>query len=245
MSNILRFKSNPITDYLTENWEIIRDEYFNFHLENTFLDFREINGLSNTPNAIVKRKTYKNTIEEKSFFVGDLYSTGLYVHTNSVGSAEKEKMNWGDHEVERIYEKTIIGMPTIGAWVKKYYKFTTLILFHTAQPGVWIAHHYGLDSNAYNVRCHLGLDDDPLCEFDLENERYVWKNGDLIGFKDGYVYHGVRHLGTKPRTILLFDMDYQLLKPYIVNDPSPYKYENPFVSRKDRVIPEITNWTKD
>lgn len=239
MSNILRFKPNPITDYLLENWETIRDEFFDFHLKNSSIDFRKINTLANKPNVIIKRKTSKNTLEEKPFFVGDLYSTVLYLHADSLGYLEKEKINWNEYEIERIYEKNIEGMPTIGAWVKEYYKFTTLINFHTAQPGMWLTHHYGMDSNAHTVRCHLGLDDDPLCEFDLENERYVWKNGDLIGFRDGYVYHGVRHLGTKPRTIFLFDIDYSIIKPFIINDkPVP----EPFIKRKDRIPPKIINW---
>jgi len=242
MSNILRFKPNPITDYLINNWEKIRDEFFDFHIKNTNLDFRSIHQLSNTPNAVVKRKTGKDPEVDKAFFIGDLYTTGIYVHSDALGYLEKQIMNWGDNETERIFEKTIKGMPTLGKWVNQYYKVTTSIQFHTAQPGMWLRHHYGIDSNSHVVRCHLGLDVDPLCEFDLENERYIWQNGELIGFKDGFVYHGARHLGTKPRTILLCDIYYSAVKSYIVNDPTPCKYELPFIRRQDRKLPIIENW---
>jgi hypothetical protein len=43
MSNIIRFRPNPITDYLTTHWESIRDEYINQKFLEMGIDVRQPN----------------------------------------------------------------------------------------------------------------------------------------------------------------------------------------------------------
>lgn len=80
-------------------------------------------------------------------------------------------------------------------------------------PGTKILPHKG-DANL--MRIHLGLICDPGCEIRVGDETRVWKDGELIAFKDGGMYaHSVVHNGTHDRWILIFDISLDYLRSVI------------------------------
>lgn len=239
MSNYIRFNSNPITDYLTDNWQQIRDEYISYMQEKMSLNMLEVQSYSNKLNPVVPRGTTK---EMKPLYTGNIVNKPLYVKKVSLGSIEQKMMNWKENEEERFWPDSLKNFPVTARWINNNSNICSGIYFATAQPGSKINHHYGIDTNYPYLRMHLGLITDHECLFNLENEQYAWKDGDLFAFDDNVVYHGIKHNGTIPRTVLIIDILKSVMRDYVINYPTPRWYEDPFVSRHDRVPPVITNW---
>lgn len=237
MSNIIRFRPNPITDYLTTHWESIRDEYINQKFLEMGIDVRQPNLdniYSTKPNqSLPIGKDKKIT----PFYNGNILSSTLYMNQCALSPSEKKLCNWGENEIERIFNDRINAIPTLKKWMDMYSQYCSSVWFATAQPGSQIRHHYGVDSNLPYFRIHLGLITDPGAFLDIENERYCWKDGELIGFDDILKYHGMKHKGVLPRTILIIDISRKLLIEHIEN-----YIESPFIPRIDRIPPVIVDW---
>lgn len=231
MSNFIRFRYNPITGYLTDNWEKIRDEFLSQRKEKMGHNLLEVQNTSNKINCITEH-------ERKILYKGNIIAAALYVKDEIVvGSGEAKQLNWGADEKERWWIDNVQGMPTLAKWMQEHKESIAGVMFYAAQPGAVINHHYGVDSTYHNLRLHLCLTSDPDCFFDIENERWSWVEGDIFGFDDASYFHGMKHLGSEPRIILVIDFKKDLLKEFAINWP-----DRPFIPRNQRIPPTIKDW---
>lgn len=237
MSNILRFSPNPVTDYLTTNWQAIRDEYINLKLIEMGIDVQKINLDSTYSTKLNQHLPIGKDKKITPFYKGNILSSTLYINECALSPSEKKLCNWGETEIERVFHDRINAIPTLKTWIEKYLKYCSSIWFATAQPGSQIRHHYGVDNNLPYFRIHLGLITDPSAFLDVENERYSWKDGELIGFDDVLKYHGMKHNGVSPRTILIVDISRNLLREHTKDYVEPA-----FIPRRDRTPPLIVDW---
>ena len=233
MSLVLKFHSNPYTDPLVAKWQQIRDEYVELR--------RSVHGIANAlepnPNDQGNKPLVTTLHERRPIYEGQIHAVPLMCRPESASLADKIKIPIWHNYLEPIFlRKLYTMMPTVGAWAEANEEHLGSVVFYLNQPGSRISHHYGPETNHTNLRLHLGLSTDPQVEFDLENERYTWRDGELMGFDDSNVYHGVRHKGTKPRLVLTFDFNKQLLEPYIA-DPN-YKPRT-FMAKALRSPPKI------
>jgi len=230
MSNYIRFSPNPITGYLQDNWQLILDEFINQRLEMTNMNLYEVQSFSN--------KLQAQTVHlKKPLYEGRIVVVALYIHRNILAYAEKKQLEWKDDEDERWWNNNITGMPTITKWIKEHQSHLNGVVFYAAQPGSVINHHYGVDDSKNNFRIHLCLTGDPECKFNIENEVHAWTPGDLFGFDDTMVYHGMKHKGETPRIILSIDIDKEPLRDFAINF-----VERPFVTSKLKTPPTIEEW---
>jgi hypothetical protein len=230
MSNFVRFNPNPITGYLTDNWTSIRDEFVLQRQQKMGHNLLEVQHSSNKLNAVTEH-------QKKPLYQGNIVAAALYVKNEILSPPEAKQLNWQADEQERWWMDNLTGMPTLASWINNYKQHIAGVVFYAAQPGAVINHHYGVDSTYDNLRLHLCLTQDPNCIFDIENEKWSWKEGDLFGFDDASYFHGIKHQGTNPRIVLVIDIKKDLLKPYAINWP-----DRPFVPRTMRTPPEILNW---
>lgn len=231
MSNIIRFSSNPFTDFLLQNWEQIRDEYIAQRQRKFKINLLEPQTQSNKLNGVTYHK-------KEALFEGNIHAAALFFKAEVLSDYEKEALQWGDSEKERFFQDNIDEMPTIGKWMRKWQSELASVIFYTAQPGCRINHHYGVDTQKDNLRIHLCLTDDPLCVFDIENERHVWKAGEVFGFDDNAYYHGIKHEGVNPRSVVVIDVKKSFICPFATN-----WVERPFVPHHLRPAPPaILNW---
>lgn len=230
MSNYIKFNSNPITDYLTDNWKNIRDEFVAQRKAKMGHNLLEVQNSGNKLNAITVH-------ENKPLYQGNIVAAALYVKDEILSAPEAKQLNWQEGEKERRWVDNIEGMPTLAKWINEYQEHLAGVIFYAAQPGAVINHHYGVDSTYNNIRLHLCLTADPNCVFDIENERHSWIEGDLFGFDDAAYFHGIKHSGTTPRIVLVIDIKKSLLKEHAINWPN-----RPFIPRLERTPPQIINW---
>lgn len=230
MSNYVKFNSNPVTDYLTDNWESIRDEFINQRIDKTGQNLLDVQLKSNKLNATTVH-------EKKPLYQGSIVAVALYIKKEILSVPEAKQLNWRTDELERYWLDNLQGMPTLSKWIEQYKEHLSGVVFYAAQPGAVINHHYGVDSTYNNIRLHLCLTADPDCWFDIENERHSWVEGDIFGFDDASYFHGIKHTGTKPRIVLVIDIKKSLLKEHAINWPS-----REFVPRINRIPPQILNW---
>lgn len=230
MSNFIRFDNNPITDYLIDNWKIIRDEFLLQRKQKTGSDLLEVQTFSNKLNATTVH-------ERKPLYEGNIVAAALYITKEILSVPEANKLQWGPNEQERWWMDNVKGMPTLEKWILQHKEHIAGVVFYAAQPGAVINHHYGVDTTYSNFRLHLCLTADPDCVFDIENERHSWKEGDLFGFDDCTYYHGIKHNGTTPRIVLVIDIKKSLLRDYAID-----WIERSFVPRAERTPPKILNW---
>jgi len=230
MSNYIKFNKNPVTDYLTDNWGKILDEFLAQRKSKMGHDLLNVQVESNKLNAITFH-------EKKPLYEGNIIAAALYLKHEILSEAEIKQLKWKTDEKERWWLDNIEGMPTLEKWINEYKEHLASVVFYAAQPGAIINHHYGVDSSYPNIRLHLCLTSDPECWFDIENERHSWIKGDLFGFDDASFFHGIKHNGTTPRIILVIDIKKTLLKEHAINWPC-----RPFVPRVERTPPDILDW---
>jgi hypothetical protein len=230
MSAYIRFRPNPITDYLTENWELIRDEFIAQRKARMGHNLLEVQNESNKLN-------YVSSIRKEKLFDGRIVAAALYVKPEVLTIPEAKQMNWQPDEVERRWNDNIEQMPTIKKWFDTYKEHLASVVFYAAQPGSVINHHFGVDSTRYNFRMHLCLTGDPECKFNIENEIYTWVPGDLFAFDDAMYFHGIKHRGTQPRIILAVDIKKSAIQEFAINF-----VERPFIPVAQKPFPVIHEW---
>lgn len=230
MSKIIKFNSNPITDYLLQNWQRILEEFLEQRRLKLGLNLLEVQNSSNKLNAVTFH-------EQKPLYEGNILAAALYLKKEVLSLAEAKNMAWGVDEEERWWPDNLEQMPTLKKWVIEHKDILASCVFYTAQPGSRINHHYGVDSTKDNIRIHLCLTDDPKCIFDIENQRHVWVAGEMFGFDDALFYHAIKHEGSNPRTVLVVDIKKSAMRPYAQNWP-----EVAFIPRTQRTPPTILNW---
>jgi len=230
MSAYIRFRPNPITDYLTENWELIRDEFIAQRKAKTGHNLLEVQDDSNKINGPMVHNN-------KPVYLGKIIAAALYVKYEVLTPKESVQLNFPESEKERWWWDNVEQMPTLKKWINTYQEHLAAVVFYAAQPGSLINHHYGVDSTYQNFRLHLCLTGDPECKFNIENEIYSWVPGDLFGFDDAMYYHGIKHRGTQPRIILSIDIKKSALRAFAIDF-----VERPYLSLSEKPFPIIQDW---
>jgi hypothetical protein len=232
-SNYIRFNSNPILNYLTDNWTTIRDEFFNWAPNIIGSDNPTGNG---TKANYISTAQYLNA----EVYKGTFKSIPVFMRDTLLDEKEAAASFWpGFHQKGgakyMLRQERIEAMPTIGKWTLENFNVLGSVQFNICTPGSHLNHHWGLDYKY--LRFHLVLKEAAGCMFDIENERHEWKDGELFGFDDSMVLHGTKHSGTEPRTILIFDILKTAVKESAKNWPI-----RPFVPRKERPRITINEW---
>lgn len=229
MSKFIKFRNHPLIDYLTDNWQAIRDEYIAWRQEKFGINLLVPQDHSNKPNGLTYHKKQK-------LFEGNIHACALFFQKEVLSSYELVELNWRPDETVRYFQDNIDNMPTIGKWLSEWRDELSAAVFYTAQPGCRINHHYGVDTQRHNFRVHLCLTEDSKCVFDIENERQPWRVGNVFGFDDNAYYHGMKHEGTVPRSIFVFDVKKTLLEPFAI-DYTPAE----FIPHHERSFPPMIN----
>jgi len=233
ISNYIYFNSNPILDYLTNNWQSIRNEFFNW--APTLINSENTTGNGTKANYISTQQ-YLNDVVYKGIFK----SIPIFMRDTLLDHNEAKASFWPGFQQKggakyMLREERLNAMPTIGSWVREHFNVLGSAQFNICYPGSHLNHHWGLDYRY--LRFHLVLKEANGCVFDIENERHEWKDGELFGFDDSMVLHGTRHSGELPRTIFIFD----ILKT-AVKDSAKHWPIKPFVPRKNREKIKINDW---
>ena len=210
MNPYIRFRSNPITDYLVQNWESIRDEFIAQRLAKTGKNLLEVQVESNKLN-------YVSEVRHEKLFDGKIIAAALYLTPEVLTAPEAKQLNWQPTETERLFEDNLEQMPTIKKWFETHREHLAAMVFYAAQPNSIIHPHYGVDSMYDNFRVHLCLTGDPECKFNIENEVHSWIPGDLFAFDDCMYLHGIKHRGTNPRIILAIDIKKSAIKDFAID----------------------------
>lgn len=230
MTAYIRFRPNPITDYLTEHWEQIRDEFVAQRLAKTGKNLLDVQVDSNKLN-------YVSDLRKEKLFDGKIVAAALYLKPEVLTAYEAKQLQWQPTEIERRFDDNIDQMPTVKKWFEMYKEHLAAVVFYAAQPNSIIHPHYGVDSMYNNFRVHLCLTGDPECKFNIENEIYSWVPGDLFAFDDSMYLHGIKHRGTTPRIIMTFDIKKSAIREFAID-----YVERPFVSDVDKPFPTIHEW---
>lgn len=226
-------RGNPALDYLTDNWEKIRDEFRAWlptHIGPMGLtDPFSIGAKANhiTTSQPVDTLVYTGIFKCMPTFIRDTVldereAATLFFEGNVPWPNFR---NGGPTYLLR--EDRVQKMPVMGKWLTDNMDIIASVQYNICMPNSLLNHHWGLDYNY--LRLHLVLDEAPGCVFDIENEKHEWKNGELFGFDDSMVLHGTRHTGTKPRTIVLIDILKTAVQDYAKTWPI-----KPWAERKDR-----------
>jgi len=213
-SPYIYFNSNPVTDELVNNWQLLREEFLIVARD------QELASEDNQLTSILanKKAAYNKTNQHSTMYRGTFKSIQLYMTSSLLDNIEKANGGWTT-ETERVNYKCLEMMPLHKSFLLKNKDLIGAFNYNISYPGSRLKHHLGLD-NQY-IRLHLCLIGSPGCIFDIENWRHSWKEGELFGFDDGNVYHGTDHKfeNSVPRVILMIDMKKSYLEQYAKNWP--------------------------
>lgn len=229
-------QTDPKLNYLTDNWQQIRDEF------NTWAPtLLGVDGLTKEDTR-AKKLNYilKSAYQPGGWAYSGIFKSIPVLLRDSILDEHEAKANfWPNFRnggpTYMLREERVSGMPTIGKWIKENLEILGSAQFNICTPGSQLNHHWGLDYKY--VRCHLVLEEAEGCIFDIENERHEWVNGELFGFDDSMVLHGTKHFGTKPRTIFLFD----ILKSAVKDAAKTWPIK-PWTARANRPKIVIKDW---
>jgi hypothetical protein len=208
-SPYIYFDSNPVTDKLLANQQIILNEFM--------LAARE-RFIATDKGQLIEHSDIIKTYSKKandSMYTGSFKSITLYMTSNFLDDAEKKEAKWKDGETERFAKYLLELMPWNKSFIEEYKDIIGAYNFNISYPGSRLQHHLGLDPNY--IRLHFCIKESPNCIFDIEGWQHIWKEGELFGFDDGNVFHGTNHIkdvDSSPRIILMVDMLKSYLKPY-------------------------------
>ena len=227
-------RGNPTLDYLTNNWEKIRDEFLIW-----YPNHMGTGGLED-PEGIGKKANHYTTEQPGAGLVyhGNFKCMPTFIRDTVLDPQEADDLFWPDFQkggpTYLLRRDRIKRMPVMGKWIMENMDILGSVQYNISMPGSLLNHHWGLDYNY--LRLHLVLDAARGCVFDIEGEKHEWVNGELFGFDDSMVLHGTKHTGTKPRSIVLIDILKTAVRPYAKSWPI-----KPWVDRKDRPKIDI-NW---
>jgi len=229
MSHIIRFNRNNFLDYLTDNWKPISDEFSSWFLEH-----------EKTHGPKIKANVATAQTQSLPLYTGMFKSVVIKIEDTLLLESEARSLHWENFgktgAVKTLYrEQWLEQMPTLHQWVVQHYDIIGSVQFNTSMPGSLLRHHFGNDPKY--LRLHLTLKEAPGCMFNIENEIYEWKDGDLIGFDDAIVYHGTKHTGTEERVILVIDVLKSAVKEHAVDWSI-----REGLTKRDRSPVAIYNW---
>jgi len=203
----IRFRSNPYTDPLIENWQLIRDQYFLAC---------EVEGQRDSQGWLTNNRGNKVNGVTRNFgevlYSGKIKTVSLMLRNCITDARERAAMNMHDKEEMRWYPMRCNTMPWLFEYTKANLDNISGVTFNTALPGTKLNHHWGLDENY--IRIHLCLEHAGGCVFNIEGWEHQWETGELFGFDDAHVLHGTKHTGTVPRSILIVDLHKNAIRSY-------------------------------
>lgn len=229
MSHYIRFKSNPLLDYLKDNWKTIRDEYIVW-----FEEHEKIYGPKIKANVVTSQT------QNLPLYTGMFKSSVIKIEDSLLLESEARSLHWenfGKQGAQKVLyrEQWLQQMPTLYKWVTENYNIIGSVQFNTCTPGSLLRHHFGNDPKY--LRLHLTLKEAKGCLFNIQNEVYEWKDGDLIGFDDAIVYHGTKHTGEENRIILIIDV----LKSTVKEHAEVWSIQEG-LTKRDRFPTAIKGW---
>jgi hypothetical protein len=208
MSPFIEFHPNPFTDYLKDNWQGIRDEYYWYLKKNDIMD----------DNNVIKQKKLQDHAPAPNtngnLYIKEWTSDGFYCDENTLDNDSLRRINW-DRKVQKYRIKNeIVQCPNILYIYETWKEHLGSILFNVSYPGSTLKHHYGV--NPRYIRMHVGIKTEEHCIFNVENHTRICKDGDVFGFDDANWLHGTKHSaeGKHERIILLVDIAKTLVKPW-------------------------------
>ena len=223
-----QFLPNPITDPLVENWETIRDQFFQHNIKFSSVSRTKPNG--------------KTWASDSILYTGEIHTDCLMIRREQLSDYEKTSMGWLPNEQIRWWHNKKITQPCLWNWTETHQDYIGAVTFITSFPGAKLTHHWGCDEIDY-TRIHICLTEDPDCVFNIEGWEHSWKTGECFGFDDGSVLHGTRHSGTKPRTILSIDILTTVMQPWVKNwscrRPRPAKEFWPVIHEECKKIKPV------
>jgi aspartyl/asparaginyl beta-hydroxylase (cupin superfamily) len=193
----------PVCQNLINNWEKIRQEVLNFvEMPNTLFDYPKYDVYAD--DGITSYSLYKNLWKAVpvSEFKGEFITTQGNDQTSFY---VRQVVAYAKRSCPSIHE-SIKDLEADGKLVNGF--ISKLV------PGSKINPHRGRTPDF--MRIHLGLVCDPDCKLTVGSETRVWKEGEIIAFKDGGPYpHSVEHFGRSQRIILSVDVDLNYLAEFV------------------------------
>lgn len=208
----IEFYTHPYLKPLLENWELIRDQFWascenrGIRKDGEWID----NELNKKPNGMVK-------LTRSIMYRGKIKSISMMNRDDIIDNNERESMKWGPNEKIRWFKSDETNMPFMWDFANQQIHNIASVIFNIIWPGAVLNHHWGLNQNY--LRIHLCLEEAEGCIFNIEGWERRWENGKLFAFDDANVFHGTKHTGNLPRTIMMIDMKKTVLKPFAKNWP--------------------------
>lgn len=94
------------------------------------------------------------------------------------------------------------------------HKCIKLAMFSLLEPGCKILPHRGPFRGCIRVHLCLQAPGTDLCHIKVNNEQYIWKDGEVVAFDDTYFY-SVENNSSSDRIILFLDVERHLALPFI------------------------------
>jgi hypothetical protein len=230
-SPFIYFKDNPLIDLLTDNWKVIRHEFyallkgeFNFYPDKATVDKvnPEVEGYSG----------------QHKLYLGKFNSVPLYLKREMVDDFEAKE--WPREIIEKTYDRRVQNLKFLRTFIEENKSVMGGLTFNISFPGSTLNHHFGLTPDY--LRIHLCIKEDPNCVFDIENWKTSWREGTVFGFDDAHVLHGTKHYLTETSTsriIMLLDIKKDYLKPYATSWPC----RGSMPTKED--MPELDGWVEN
>ncbi len=201
MKNYIDLSNFPLAKSLSENYEIIRTEFY------ALTEFLQIK-----PNNTMTEK--QKTSNGKILYNGDFKlvftrvapeSCSIPEYNAAYGNKEGKVTPESLENAKLRYKKRQQLTPVLESCLAPYIEYVGTVGFNLIYPGAVLNKHYGM-CNDY-IRIHMGIDCDPGAQFFVENlPARTWEPGKLFAFSDGDSFHGTVHNGENPRSILLIDI---------------------------------------
>ena len=98
--------------------------------------------------------------------------------------------------------------------ILKRHSCVKLAMFSLLEPGCKILPHCGPFRGCIRVHLCLTTPGTDMCYIKVNDERYVWKEGEIVAFDDSYP-HSVENNGTSARIVLFLDVERRMALPFI------------------------------
>lgn len=207
------FNTNPAIQDLLDNFLILKQEFYRL------AQYYKLCGPEHKLYVDPDTSKINKTNQYGKMYKGTYKSIQLFMRDTLLDDIEKEDGKWKPDEKVRIRLQLEYVAPYHFKYIGNYQSIIGAVNYNISYPGSRLSHHYGLDKNY--IRLHLCIVESSKCVFDIENWRHSWKEGEIFGFDDYYVFHGTNHDITckQPRSILMIDMKKDYLKEYAITWP--------------------------
>ena len=198
MKKYIDISDFPLCISLSENYTKIRKEFQEL-IAAGYIGKKSNNIMGQQQQESNGKILYSGQIQSSFIRIAD-ESCSLQELNAIYGSSIKSREN----ALARYKIKQGITL-TLERCLAPYMQYIGSVGFNIIYPGGTLNQHYGM-CNDY-VRIHMGIDCDPEAVFYLENlPPRAWESAKLFAFSDGEAFHGTKHTGENPRSILIVDV---------------------------------------